>query len=145
MRLAEEIASWSKDTSTKVGAVIVNSDRHILATGYNDFPKNVVDDVPERRERPTKYLFTEHAERNAIYQATKKGTSLEGSTLFCTMFPCADCARAIISTGIRTIVSPKPSAEHWSESHEAAMAMLKEAEINIIELDSLDVLQATHR
>ena len=78
MDLAFMVASWSKDPSTKTGAVVVGPDREIRATGYNGLVRGVDDNKPERLERPTKYDFFEHAERNAVYNACLTGTSLKG-------------------------------------------------------------------
>ena len=87
MELAFLVASWSKDPSTKTGAVVVGPDKEIRATGYNGLVRGVADDIPERMERPTKYDFFEHAERNAIYNACLTGTQLKGCTIFCTLTP----------------------------------------------------------
>ena len=81
MELAKLVATWSKDTSTKTGAVIVGPDKEIRATGYNGFVRGVDDDVFERFERPTKYDFFEHAERNAVYNACLCGTCVKGCVL----------------------------------------------------------------
>ena len=89
MRLAEEIADWSKDRSSKVGCVIVGPSNEIRSTGFNGFPRGVADDISERLTRPEKYLWTEHAERNAIYNAARAGISLEGCTMYLPWFPCA--------------------------------------------------------
>ena len=107
MELAFLISTWSKDTSTKTGALVVGPDREIRATGYNGLVRGVDDNIPERMERPTKYDFFEHAERNAIYNACLTGTSLKGCTLYATHSPCTDCARAIIQAGIKTVVTNK--------------------------------------
>ena len=69
MDVAKLVATWSKDTSTKVGAVVVGPDKEIRSTGYNGLVRGVDDNIPERMERPTKYDFFEHAERNAVYNA----------------------------------------------------------------------------
>ncbi|MCW8836697.1 MAG: CMP deaminase, partial [Rhodospirillales bacterium] len=69
LQLAHQIASWSKDRSTKVGAVLVRPDRTPAPYGYNGFPRQVDDDIDDRHSRPDKYDWTEHAERNAIYNA----------------------------------------------------------------------------
>ena len=76
MNLAKMIATWSKDTSTKVGCVIIGPDKEIRSTGYNGFPRGVDDTIAKRKERPAKYKFTEHAERNAIYNASLFGASV---------------------------------------------------------------------
>tara|TARA_Y100000389_G_scaffold31859_1_gene27020 strand:+ start:15799 stop:16239 length:441 start_codon:yes stop_codon:yes gene_type:complete len=103
--LAREISTWSKDPSTKIGAVIVNDDRRILATGYNGFPKGI-EDSPERyADKPTKYDHVIHAEMNAIYNATYNGTPLRDSTIYVWGLPvCNDCARGIIQVGIKRVV-----------------------------------------
>jgi len=72
--LCNAISTKSNDQSTKVGAVIVGPHHEIRSTGWNDFPRGVIDNIQERRKRPTKYDFTEHAERNAIYNAARVGT-----------------------------------------------------------------------
>ena len=85
--IAEEFASWSKDRSTQVGCVIVGDSNQILSGGYNGFPRGVVDDIDSRHERPAKYLWTEHAERNAIYNAARHGIRLESASLYNTLVP----------------------------------------------------------
>lgn len=103
--LAREISTWSKDPSTKIGSVIVDDDRRILATGYNGFPKGI-EDSPERyADKPTKYDHVIHAEMNAIYNATYNGTPLRDSTIYVWGLPvCNDCARGIIQVGIKRVV-----------------------------------------
>ena len=127
------VASWSKDTNTKVGAVIVDQDNIVMSMGYNGFPRGCDDSIESRYERPMKYMFTEHAERNAIYQAGRHGVSLKNSTMYVTMFPCADCARAIIQSGITRLVVPNPDINHpkWGEDFKIAIIMLEEAKVKI--------------
>jgi dCMP deaminase len=93
LELAAHIGSWSKDQSAKTGCVIVGPDRLIRSVGYNGFVRGVDDEVDSRHERPAKYSWTEHAERNAIYNAARIGISLAGATCYVNWFPCADCAR----------------------------------------------------
>ena len=131
LELTDHIAEWSKDKSRKIAAVIVGSRKEVLAIGYNGFPRGVEDDVPERHERPTKYLFTEHAERNAIYNAAARGIQLEGSTMYLSWFPCCDCARGIIQSGISKLVCVQPD---WSEekyNFQQSMEMLHEAGVEV--------------
>jgi len=100
LEMATLVSNWSKDKSTKVGAVIVSPDGDPISFGYNGFPRGVLE-LPERDERPDKYDYSEHAERNAIYLSRR---DLRGSVMFCTHFPCCDCARGIIQSGIGTLV-----------------------------------------
>ena len=127
--VAQLVAQWSKDRSTKVGCVIVK-DRRILTTGYNGFPRGANDTVEARRERPLKYYWAEHAERNAVYNASRAGIVLMGATAYVTMYPCADCARAIVQAGIAKLVAPTPNfeCERWGESFRVAREILWEGE-----------------
>jgi len=131
--LTKLIASWSKDKSVGVGAVIADKDNRIISVGYNGFPSGCNDDIPERHERPAKYLYTEHAERNAIYNASKIGSKTEGCTMYLMWFPCADCARGIIQSGIDTLVCHKPDLDtpKWGEHFKAALEMFEEAGIKL--------------
>lgn len=96
----------SKDPNTQVGACIVSSDHKILSIGYNGFPKGCSDDEfpwgKEGSDYDTKYFYTTHSELNAILNY--RGGSLEGATLYVSLFPCNECAKAIIQAGIRTVV-----------------------------------------
>ncbi len=132
LQIAELVSTRSKDPSTKVGAVIVK-DRRIVSTGYNGIPRNVSDDLIERYvKRPEKYKWVEHAERNAIYNAACEGTSTKDSTLYVTLSPCCDCARAIIQAGIsRVVVAACIIEERWEQELELADAMLAEAGIQV--------------
>jgi len=132
MKMAADVAEWSKDTSTHVGCCIVGSDNAIRSLGYNGFPRNVNDDVEERYERPLKYMWTEHAERNAIYNSSRMGLSLQGSTMYLNGkhgFPCSDCARAIIQCGITTLVGLQPDFTNvkYGEEYKNTILMFQEA------------------
>ena len=98
------VSGKSKDWSTKCGCVVTTKGNDVLVRGWNDLPRKVKD-APERRERPAKYLWTEHAERNAIFNAARIGVSLLDATIYVNRVPCPDCARAIIQAGITTIVT----------------------------------------
>jgi dCMP deaminase len=133
MNVAREISTWSKDPSKQIGAVAVNSDRRILATGYNGFPKGI-DDTPERYEnRELKYSLVVHAEMNCIYNATFNGISLKDATLYVWGLPvCSDCAKGIIQVGINKIVMATSDVpEKWSESFEKSRNMFSEANVEI--------------
>ena len=140
MELAFLVASWSKDPSTKTGAVIVGPDKEIRATGYNGPVRGVKDDVAERLERPIKYDFFEHAERNALYNACLTGTSVKGCVMYATHTPCVDCARAIIQAGIKTVITNKIVIDDstpkntWRDKIVFSKQMFEEAGIEYIEL-----------
>ena len=106
MGVAKLAAMRSKDPSTQVGACIVSGDNKILSMGYNGFPMGCSDDkFPWAREGDaldTKYLYVTHSELNAILNY--RGGSLEGAKLYVSLFPCNECAKAIIQSGIKTIV-----------------------------------------
>ncbi len=132
MALSDMVAGWSKDTSTHVGCVIVGSDNAIRSVGYNGFPRGVNDDIDERYERPLKYWWTEHAERNAIYNSSRMGLSLQGCTMYLNGnhgFPCTDCARAIIQCGITQLVGLAPDFTNpkYGEEYKNTILMFQEA------------------
>ena len=134
IKLSNHVSAWSKDKNKKVGAVIVDIDNIVLSMGYNGIPRGCDDTDECRYERPTKYLFTEHAERNAIYHAARHGVSLKECKMYVTLFPCADCARAMIQSGITKLIAPEPNLNHevWGEHFKAAIQMMEEAKIEII-------------
>lgn len=99
----------SKDESSQVGAVIVK-DKRVISTGYNGFPSGVEDNIPERHERPLKYLWTVHAEENAIFSASRFGISCQDASIYVTPFhPCSKCARGIVQAGIKEVVVDEQS------------------------------------
>jgi len=125
----------SKDKYTQIGVVIVGEDNEIVSTGYNSFPRGIDDRIDSRQERPEKYYWFEHAERNAIYNAARIGVSTRGTTMYlsCGM-PCADCARGIINAGIKQIFCERvdvTKGEHWAESQERSYDMFIEADVDI--------------
>lgn len=114
--LAEHIAQWSKDPSTKVGAVIVRPDRTIASVGFNGWPRNVVDDY---KDRDQKLAATIHAEENAILFC--RDQSLERHTLYVTFHPCAACAAKIIQANIRRVIYPlEEYPERWADNFRLA-------------------------
>jgi dCMP deaminase len=132
LSLAREISSWSKDPSTQVGAVVVNDDRRVLATGYNGFPRGIVDKKSRLENKEEKYRYMVHAEMNCIYNAADAGVSLRGATLYIWGLPvCSECAKGVISSGITRIVMPKSNKypEKWIDSFAHSSAMFDEAEV----------------
>mgnify|MGYP006267315745 CR=1 FL=1 len=110
------ISSRSKDPNTQIGCLIVGKDHEIRTTGYNSFVRGLDDNVPERYLRPEKYWWIEHAERNAIYNAARIGTPLNDCTIYIPSLPCVECARAIVSVGIREVVNSAPAVERWRQT-----------------------------
>lgn len=102
------IASKSKDPNTKTGAIITGPDNEIRSTGFNGFPRGIDFDNPtsSRWAKPEKYIWAEHAERNAIYNAARMGNPTNNCFLYCSHFPCVECARAIIQSGIKKVILP---------------------------------------
>jgi dCMP deaminase len=133
IKMSELVATKSKDRSTKVGCVIVGENHEVKSTGYNGFCRGVNDHVEERYYRPEKLFWTEHAERNAVYNAARNGISLDKSTAYVTpLFPCADCARALIQSGIKRIVAPHPiESSTWTESFNKSLVMFEESGIEM--------------
>lgn len=122
--LAEHIATWSKDPSTKVGAVLAN-DRRVVSVGYNGFPQGVNDDPALYADREYKYEHVVHGEMNAILFA---GRSVDGCTLYTIPFlPCSRCAAMVIQAGIWRVVSYYNDNPRWLESIARTQAMFKQA------------------
>ena len=130
LALAEHIATWSKDPSTKVGAVIVDADRRIISTGYNGFPRDVEDLDQRLNNRDVKYEMIVHGEINAIVFANQ---SLQGAVLYTWPFmPCSRCAGIVIQSGIRTVVAPYNDNPRWQASFELTEQMFREAGIKLV-------------
>ncbi len=140
--MAELVSTKSKDASTKVGAVLVGPNNEIRSTGYNGFPRGVLEGLPlpfvqRRDERPTKYLFTEHAERNALYLAARHGAATDGCTLYMNYWPlpCCDCTRGLIQAGVARVVGrdvPFPGkGQQWEEHMQESLTMLQEAGVKL--------------
>lgn len=134
MQMADLVATWSKDPSTQVGCVLVDQNRHVIATGYNGFPRGVDDSEERLNDRPTKYNLVLHAEANALLQAV---ASITGATAYVTHRPCSGCSGMLIQAGVKRIVTRWPSdgfAERFADSFRAADMMLGEAGVEIVYL-----------
>jgi dCMP deaminase len=130
---------FSKDPATKVGTIILAPDSYqVLTMGYNGMPRGIDETIEERWDRPQKYSWVEHAERNAIANASRHGTPLKDSIAIITMFPCAECTRMLIQSGVQTVVTKKPdfSSRNWGLSFQYSITMLQEAKINIIYIEN---------
>lgn len=129
--LAKLVASWSKDHSTQVGAVIVDKDKRIVSTGFNGFPQGVDD---EASDRDIKLLRTIHAEENALLFARRDVT---GMTVYVTHPPCARCAAKLIQSGVSRVVYPLPPidfVERWGNEMREANAMFSQVGTTITAL-----------
>jgi dCMP deaminase len=144
LHLARVVSSWSKDPSTRVGAVIVSQEGDPISFGFNGFPRGVRE-TPTRMERPLKYEFSVHAEENAIYLAKR---DLKGTVMFVTCFPCTEkYVKAIIQAGIAVLGVDKnykkgkeddPYSSVHSAGNSIGREMLQEAGVTIIELHTAD-------
>ena len=122
----------SKDPSTKVGACSVDSEHKVVSIGYNGMPRGISEDAlpwGKGEGLDSKYLYVCHAEFNAILN-TRNGSTLQGCTLYVTLFPCNECAKAIIQTGIKEIVYGDNKYEHTTET-QASLKMLTLAGVKI--------------
>jgi dCMP deaminase len=138
MELALTVSAWSKDRSTQVGAVIIGANNEVRAIGYNGFPRGIDDAVEERHERPLKYRWTEHAERNAIYMAARSGIATGNCRMYLPWFPCMDCARAIVQAGLIELIAFEPDLNHktWGEDFRYALELFEETGLAVRWLDS---------
>lgn len=133
VELAKTISSWSKDPSTKVGAVIFDPDKRIVSVGYNGFPKNIPDDPEKYLNREVKYQMVVHAEINAILFAQRNLKDCSIATW--PFISCSNCTSAIIQTGINRIVSnkiPETLVERWGKSCEISLEMYKQANVDVV-------------
>jgi dCMP deaminase len=130
--LVEAVSRKSKDPSTKVGAIIVGKNNNILSTGYNGFPRGVTDSAERYGDRLDKYKYIEHAERNAIYNAARHGVRLDGATLCCNWYPCNECAKAIVQSGIIQVnILHDRMPLRWKENMKFASNILEEAGVKV--------------
>ena len=140
MGLAHLSALRSKDPNTQVGAAIVDENHRVVSVGYNGMPKGCSDDVfPWSREGAilqTKYAFVVHAELNAILNSKYP---VSGCTLYVSLFPCNECAKAIIQAGIRRIVYESDKYQN-TDTTIASRRMLKAAGIELVQLENTVVL-----
>lgn len=129
--MAKLVSGWSKDPSSQIGAIIVNDERRILATGYNGFPRGIEDTEERLNNRYLKYPRIVHAEMNALMNALYNGVPVRDGTLYVYGLPiCPFCAKSIIQAGIKRIVIPKPieNSGEWEKVwKEESLPMFKEA------------------
>lgn len=138
IRMAYLVASKSKDNSSKIGSVLVR-DNMVLSCGFNGIPINCKDNIPERNERPEKYYFYEHSERNCLYFAARNGINTNSSELFTLSVPCSDCARGLIQSGCCRITYHVQHNGHfelqnpkWADSIKKSLLMFDEAGVKVV-------------
>jgi dCMP deaminase len=135
MTMAYLVASKSKDNNTHIGAVVIGPDNEVRSTGYNGFVRGLDDSVNERQERPEKYYWFEHAERNAIFNATLMGVSLKGCRMYTNGIPCMDCSRGVVQSGINEVIVDyswdKKNSDKWKEHAERALKMFSEVGVEV--------------
>jgi dCMP deaminase len=129
LELAKFAAQWSKDPSTKTGAVIVSSKGSVVSLGYNGFAKGVADTNERLNDRETKYKMVVHCERNAIIFAER---DLAGCTLYTWPFmSCGPCAGMVIQAGIMRCVAPMNNNPRWQADFALATQMFNEAKVKM--------------
>jgi len=131
LKLAYQVAAkYSTDPSTQNGAVLVDACGNILADAANCFPTGIKE-TRDRWERPLKYKYVEHAERNVLFSAAKRGISTRSAKMYVPWFACPDCARAIIQCGITEVIGHKKISDHaperWEEAVHIGLSLLRES------------------
>lgn len=131
--MARLVGSWSKDRSRCVGCVIVNDRNVVVSLGWNGFPRAIDDEVESRHQRPEKYLWSEHAERNALFNAAASGNSTLNCRIYQSMYPCAHCARGIVQAGIHEVITVEPDwfDETYGDEFEITRQMFDEASVRV--------------
>lgn len=135
MSMAYLVSMKSKDPRTKIGSIIVGPDNEVVSIGYNGICRGVCDNIPMRDERPDKYFYYEHSERNSLYNAARIGVSTKGCKIYTQGIPCADCARGIIQSGIVEVIVHKgwndKNGQKWIESAKFSKKMFVEACVSL--------------
>mgnify|MGYP003143513061 FL=1 len=131
LRIAKEVSTWSKDPSTKVGAVIVDNNNRVVSMGYNGFPQGV-DDDERLKDREAKYKRIVHAEMNALLFSSKPVVDCRIYTY--PFMPCPRCAGPIIQSGINMVISPRNTNERWSADFEISREIFAEAGVFLKEI-----------
>jgi dCMP deaminase len=137
--VAEAFASMSKYPGTKVGCIILGEGHQVLSSGWNGAPRGSKADVDGRlADKPTRLSWACHAEANAIANAARSGTSLNGGTLICTLMPCMACAKSIVQSGIVRVLCPLPvGGSTWGEEFKLSKALFDECSVDLVYYDIL--------
>lgn len=142
LSLAKEVATWSKDPSSKIGAIAVGNKGQVLAQGYNGFPRGISHAADRLNDRGVKYKYVVHAEMNLIYNATYTGVSLDDSTVYVWGLPCcSECAKGLIQVGVRQVIMPEMTEntpQTWIDSFKFTAELFKEAKVDWMFIGSND-------
>ena len=142
MTMCYLVGMRSRDGHTHVGSVVVDSDNVLVSTGYNSLPRGIELDRNSKRisrDGGEKYFWMEHAERNAIYNAARRGTQMKGCKIYVPWSPCADCARSIIQTGSAEVIVHQNGEDFynkntngkWLDANERTRRMFMEAGVKM--------------
>jgi dCMP deaminase len=136
LELATLVSTWSKDPSTKVGAVIVDDNKRVVSVGFNGFPRGVKDDFTRYEDRELKLKMVVHAEINAILFAKQP---LDGCTLYTVPFqPCSRCAAQVIQSGIKRVVTFESDNPRWLDEFRTAQIMFDESGVALNSVQKQD-------
>lgn len=136
--VAKAIAGLSKDPACKVAALIIDDDANLISTGFNGFPRGVIDHDYRLQNRNLKLCMIVHAEANAIVQAARTGAKTYGANMIVTeRYPCSTCAGLIIQAGIKRVYAPimrvEETNQQWIDDKEYSEKMFRESGVEIIE------------
>ena len=135
INIAKEVSNFSKDPRRKIGAISVDNDKKILSTGYNGFPRGILDSEEDWNNREIKNKFVVHAEANMVYNATYTGVSLKDSTIYVYGLPvCSNCALSLIQSGVKKVIYYHDyiaGDEKWIESFKETQQLFTMAGIDI--------------
>lgn len=138
--LAKEVSTWSKDPSTKIGAIVVDDDKRVLTQAYNGLSRGIEDSLERLTNRELKYELINHAEMNCIFNACSNGVSLKNGSMYVYGLPiCVNCAKGIIQVGIKEVnILSKFYTERWEDSWGKAKMLFEEADVKI-EISDMDI------
>jgi dCMP deaminase len=127
MDAAKKAAARSPNRVRQVGCALETADRASRIAACNTFPDGVRD-IPERHEGDGRFIWMEHAERNAIYDAARRGVATDGAIMATTLYPCIDCARAIVQAGVARLCTPEPDFDEptWGAAFRISRIILQE-------------------
>lgn len=143
LNLAKHISTWSKDPSSKIGAVAVGNHGQILSQGYNGFPRGIEDTRDRLHDRDKKYKYVVHAEMNCIYNATLNGISLNNADLYVHGLPvCSECAKGVIQVGVKRVFICQPAtiASNWHDSYMHTQSLFIEAGVEAVCYDNKGIV-----